>query len=80
MDARFIGLSMLRNRQLTAIDVKNRLMDVRNVNVSHWAVRRRFAESSLWTLRPTIDRELLKEHPVARLQFARAHLNWLEAH
>lgn len=75
-DDRFIVSVSLRNRHLTAVETRNELQHVRNVNVSERTVRRRLNEANLVSRRPATGPELLREHRVARLQFAREHQNW----
>lgn len=75
-DDRFIVSLVLRNRHTTAVEARNELQHVRNVNVSERTVRRRLQESTLYSRRPATGPELLRQHRVARLQFARQHQNW----
>lgn len=75
-DDRFIILAVLRNRFLTAVEIRQRLQLVRGVNVSERTIRRRMEERDLRARRPARGPELLREHRVARLRFAREHANW----
>lgn len=75
-DDRFITLAILRNRYLTAVEIRHRLQITRGVNVSERTVRRRMEEVNLKARRPARGPLLLRQHRVARLQFAREHVNW----
>lgn len=75
-DDRFIVLEILRNRFLTAVEIRQRLQMSRNVNVSERTVRRRMEEVDLRARRPARGPQLLPQHRSARLQFAREHANW----
>ncbi|CAK1592751.1 unnamed protein product [Parnassius mnemosyne] len=75
-DDRFIVMEILRNRYLTAVEIRQRLQIARGVNVSERTVRRRMEEVNLKARRPARGPELLRQHRVARLQFAREHVNW----
>lgn len=75
-DDRFIILEVLRNRFLTAVEIRQRLHQTRGVNVSERTVRRRIEERNLRARRPARGPELERHHRVARLQFAREHSNW----
>ncbi|KAL0841209.1 hypothetical protein ABMA28_014946 [Loxostege sticticalis] len=75
-DDRFIVLEILRNRFLTAVEIRQRLQIARGVNVSERTIRRRMEEVNLRARRPARGPELLRQHRVARLQFARDHANW----
>lgn len=77
-DDRFIVTSSLRNRRLSAVQIRNHLQHVRNVNVSERTVRRRLNEAGLASRRPAIGPELTREHRLNRMQFARDHQNWNE--
>lgn len=78
-DDRFIVLSSLRNRHLTAVDVQQHLTRVRGVAVSARTVRRRLRASNLTPKRPATGPKLTANHRRARLQFAREHLDWNDA-
>lgn len=75
-DDRFIVLAVLRNRFLTAVEIRQRLQTARGVNVSERTIRRRMEERDLRARRPARGPELLRHHRVARLRFAREHANW----
>lgn len=75
-DDRFISIQLLRNRFLTAVEVRQRLQLVRGVNVSDRTVRRRIEEAGLHARRPAKGPELSRSHRVERLQFAREHVHW----
>lgn len=75
-DDRFIVLEVLRNRFLTAVEIRQRLQITRGVNVSERTIRRRIQECNLRARRPARGPELERHHRVARLQFAREHENW----
>ncbi|XP_038209023.1 uncharacterized protein LOC119830186 [Zerene cesonia] len=76
-DDRFILLAVLRNRYLTAVEIRHRLQVTRGVNVSERTVRRRMEEVNLKVHRPARGpSSFLRQHRVARLQFAREHVNW----
>lgn len=75
-DDRFLVLNTLRNRHLTSVETRNQLREVRGTDVSVWTVRRRLQEVGLKACRPAAGPKLLPRHRVARLQFAREHLNW----
>lgn len=75
-DDRFIMLTVLRNRHTTAVETRNLLEQVRGVNVSERTIRRRFEESGLTSRRPATGPQLLRQHRIARLQFARDHVQW----
>lgn len=75
-DDRFIILEILRNRFLTAVEIRQRLQNIRGINVSERTVRRRMEEVNLRARRPARGPELLRQHRVARLRFAREHENW----
>ena len=75
-DDRFIVLEILRNRYLTAVEMRQRLQISRGVNVSERTVRRRMEEVNLKARRPARGPELLRHHRIDRLRFARKHANW----
>lgn len=75
-DDRFIVLEILRNRFLTAVEIRRRLQIIRGINVSERTVRRRMEEVNLKARRPARGPELLRQHRVARLRFAREHADW----
>lgn len=75
-DDRFIVLASLRNRHLTAVNIQNRLLNVRRVQVSEWTVRRRLHEVNLRSYRPASGPKLNQGHRVTQLTFAREHFDW----
>lgn len=75
-DDRFVKMTSLRNRFLTAVDVRDRLQNVRGVVVSTETVRRRLKQAGLASRRPVKSPQLTREHRVRRLAFAERHLNW----
>lgn len=75
-DDRFIIMAVLRNRFLTAVEIRRRLQAARGVIVSERTVRRRMAERDLRAQRPARGPELERHHRIARLRFAREHVNW----
>lgn len=76
VDDRYLQLQALRNRGLTAPELKNMLQNTRHVNVSNRTVRRRLKERNLTPKRPAIVPRLLPRHKIQRLHFARNHVNW----
>lgn len=77
-DDRYVQLQALRNRTFTAPQLRNELLNTRQVNVSVKTVRRRLKEADLNPRRPAKVPRLLPNHKTARLQFARAHADWGE--
>jgi transposase len=77
-DDRFVVSQSIRNRYLTAVEIRNHLQHVRNVNVSERTIRRRLNAANLVSRRPATGPELQRHHRVARLRFAREHENWNE--
>jgi transposase len=75
-DDRFLTLAILRNRTMTAVEVRNRLAEVRDVHVSDRTIRRRLSEVDLMARRPAHGPELTRQHRVNRLAFAHEHENW----
>lgn len=75
-DDRFIILAVLRNRFLTAVEIRRRLQATRGVIVSERTIRRRMEERDLRAQRPARGPELERQHRTARLRFARQHVNW----
>lgn len=76
LDDRFLVMQTLRNRLQTAVQTRNRLAEVRNVNVSERTVRRRLNEVGLNSYVPAKAPKLEVAHRVARLAFAREHRDW----
>lgn len=75
-DDRFIALTSLRNRHLSAVDVQGRLRETRGVAVSENTVRRRLREQNLTPHKPAMGPKLTASHRQARLEFARQHIQW----
>jgi transposase len=75
-DDRFLVSTILRNRNCSAVTARNRLLEVRNVNVCENTVRRRLHENNLKSYRPATGPKLHRHHRVARLNYARDHSNW----
>lgn len=75
-DDRFMRTVILRNRHLTAVDVRRELQEVRNMEIGIRTVRRRLAESGLTPRRPATGPQLTTAHRISRLEFAREHLHW----
>ena len=70
----------LRNRFISASEIRSQLKEVRNVTVSLRTVRRRPAERNLKTFRPVQGPQLLPQHRRERLRFAREHADWTKHH
>lgn len=75
-DDRFTALQSLRNRFLTAVELRRQLQLIRGVDVSERTVRRRLKEADLRSRRPARCLELLRCHRMARLRFAQEHASW----
>lgn len=75
-DDRFIINKCLRNRHATGVSIQKELLQVRDVAVSEWTVRRRLKEASLVPKRPARGPQLTAAHRQARLAFAQHHANW----
>ncbi|KAL0822490.1 hypothetical protein ABMA28_004544 [Loxostege sticticalis] len=60
--------AMLRNRHLTAVQVRNSLQEVHHNNVSSDTILRRLREADVKPYRPANGPKLLREHRVARLR------------
>lgn len=75
-DDRFLVLTSLRNRHLSAVDLQGRLREGRGVSVSENTVRRRLRDRNLRSHKPASGPKLTVAHRQARLEFARQHLNW----
>lgn len=75
-DDRFIAGSVLRNRHITSVEVRQRLQEVRDVRVSAQTVRNRLKHMKLNARRPVRVPRLLPRHRRMRLQFARDHQQW----
>jgi transposase len=79
-DDRFLVSNILRERQITAVMIRNQLQEVWQVNVSERTVRRRLAESNLGSYRPAKGPKLTQNHRRLRLEFARQHQDWTINH
>ncbi|EFA01186.1 Transposable element Tc3 transposase-like Protein [Tribolium castaneum] len=75
-DDHFLTLQVLRNRDTTAVAVRNSLEKVRGVAISERTVRRRLNEEGLLARTPANGPKLTREHRVERLRFAHEHENW----
>lgn len=73
---RFIVTTMLRNRHLTAVEVKNQLLETRRDGISERTVRRRLKEANLTPHRPANGPKLERIHRTARRLYARDHRYW----
>ena len=76
VDDRFILLQALRDRHTTAVQLRNRLQQVRGVNVSERTVRRRLYASGLKAQRSAIGPKLEVQLRVSRLAFTQQHTEW----
>lgn len=76
VDDRFLQLSSLRNRTLTAPELQNNLETTRGIRISERTVRRRLAEGNLHARRPAMCPILSRRHRTTRLAFARQYVNW----
>ena len=63
-DDRFIVLNSLRDRHRTAVQIRNNLRDIRNMNISVDTVRRRLAEQNLFSRKPVAVPLLTRRHRV----------------
>jgi hypothetical protein len=77
-DDRYLQIQSLRNRTFTAPQLKNELLNARQVNVSAKTVKRRLKEVGLNPRTPAKVPWLLPHHKVTRLQFAQTHADWDE--
>lgn len=75
-DDRFIMMTSLRNRHISAVGVQHELQRTRDVAVSEWTVRRRLKEKNLTPKRAATGPRLTPHHRQARLDFALQHVNW----
>lgn len=75
---RYIVSTVLRNRHLNAVEVQQQLLQARRDYISADTVRRRLAEANLKPKRPANGPKLDREHRVARLRYAREHIQWGE--
>jgi hypothetical protein len=75
-DVHFLTLTILRNRDTTAVRARNELQEVRGVAVSERIVRRRLEDHVLSARTLAHCLLLTREHRVARLLIAHEHRNW----
>lgn len=75
-DDRFLILSTLRDRFTTSTSMQELIRHVRNVQISSSTVRRRLHGAGIASRRPATGPRLTRQHRVARLAFARDHVNW----
>lgn len=75
-DDQFLRLQVLRDRHSSAVEARNRLQQVRGVNISERTVRRRLEEANLHCRRPATGPDLTPQHRTARLHYARQHRDW----
>lgn len=75
-DDRYIVSMSLRNRFSNAVELQQRLRDVRRTTVSTSTVRRRLGEKNIAACRAATGPKLTTRHRQARLQFAREHVDW----
>lgn len=73
---RYMVSTILRNRFLTAVEVKNHHLRAGGSNLSTDTVRRRLAEANLRPLRPANGPKLEIHHRNSRLSYGREHENW----
>lgn len=69
---------MLRNRHLNAVEVQQQLLQTRRDYISESTVRRRLLEANLKPYRQANGPKLETGHRVARLRYAREHIQWGE--
>jgi hypothetical protein len=75
-DDHFLTLTILRNRDTTAVRTWNELQEVRAVAVSERTARRRLEEHGLSARTLAHCPLLTREHRVSRLLIAHEHRNW----
>jgi transposase len=75
-DDHFLTLTILRNRDTTAVRARNELQEVWGVAVSERTVRKRLEEHDLSARTLAHCLLLTREHRVARLLIAHEHRNW----
>lgn len=78
-DDRFLAISTLRTRTVTSTRLQQTLRSARGTNISRSTVRRRLREVNLASYRPAIVPRLRRQHRVARLAYARNHVDWTDA-
>ena len=75
-DDRFILLSALRERMVTANTIRRRLRTATHVNVSVSTIRNRLHEFQLHTRRPAVRVPITPVHRRARVDWCREHQRW----
>lgn len=73
---RFIAVSAVRNRTVTANQLRTQLLTATNINVSVQTIRNRLHEVHIRSRRPAIRTPLTVEHRAARLAWCRHHVTW----
>ena len=73
---RFLTVLALRERSVTANNLRGQLRAAANINVSDQTVRNRLREANLRSRRPAVRPVLTPAHRAARLAWARAHVGW----
>lgn len=76
---RYVGLSALRERSVTAETLRGQLRMATHTNVSSQTIRRRLREQGLQSRRPAIRIRLTADHRRRRLAWCRAHVRWTRA-
>ena len=74
--ARHITLIHLRNRFVSAVDTARQTPVIRNNIITDQTVHNRLRQSGLCSRHPLKGMELKRRHRIARLQWARACLQW----
>lgn len=75
-DNRYLRLQALRRRHVTARQLQNDLARARNTRVSTQTIRNRLRQIGIRPRAAVTAPRLTREHRVARLRFAREHVNW----
>jgi transposase len=75
-DDRFLRLTALRSRHCTARLLQSEMLAARDVEISLQTVRNRLREDNIRAHVPARAPQLTRQHRVARLAFAREHVNW----
>jgi transposase len=73
---RFLRLTALRTRHCTARLLQSEMLAARDVEISLQTVRNRLREDNIRARVPARAPQLTRQHRVARLAFAREHVNW----
>jgi transposase len=73
---RFLRLTALRTRHCTARLLQSEMLAARDVEISLQTVRNRLREHNIRARVPARAPQLTRQHRVARLAFAREHVNW----